>query len=445
MRPLVFLIFFVSLSACTAQRQHPFSFSEGQGAQSQAAVHEALRESAAYAANVLIQPSGKGRSDYHLVTGAWNDYETHWHTGQTIWGLVEAAKLLEDPALMAAARRAGNWWVSTEFRPPHPLAGLVDAAHGDKLGPLINWTTISDGTPGLFALSRATGDAVYADAATRSGRWLWQHTRVPDSVENGEGLFYNIIDPDRGIVVTHWNPHKQGAVYDPERRYPLPPITELARPNIEGFLFADMCRHTGERVWCERFVEQAEHALARQHENGLWMDFEPNDPATGAVHPRFNIWNAEALLEAYDLTRERRFLEGAARTARFYKGIATDEGTIHYRLNADGSYERDSVTGSAVAFNGILMLRLRGYGVEGFDNAIELSAGWLLKNRFAADHPDPNVAGAVVNTRYKTPGGRTAIIQRDVGTSMGLRFLALYLRSLRGEDVNRYLAAEDGG
>jgi len=420
----------VAISGCLSAQSEPLASTNPAIPDREAAVHQAMTETARYVATILVQPSGKGRTDYDLVTGKWSDYETHWHTGQAIWGLVESASLINDPALMQAAMRAGNWWISTEYQSPHPFAGLVDATHGDKLGPLLNWTTIADGTPGLFALSRTTQDPRYADSATRSGRWLWENTRVPDEVEGGEGLFYNIFDPSRGVVVTNWNPHKQGAVYNPAADYGSPPITELARPNIEGFLFADMCRHTQEQKWCDRFIEQAEFALARQHENGLWMEFEPNDPETGNVHPRFNIWNAEALLEAYSITGEMRFLDGAERTAIFYRDIAKKDGTIHYRLNTDGSSQRGSITGSAVAFNGILMLRLRDFGKSDFDAAIDRSADWLIKNRYSADHPDANVAAAVVNTRYKTGGGKTQLIQRDVGSTW-IRFVCGHAAHLR--------------
>lgn len=394
-----------------------------------AEVRRSIREMADYAQKALLQDNGQGRADYDYVASEWHEYEPQWHTGQLIWALVSAGEYLEDPSLIASARRAGDWWIASEYKAPHPFAGLVNAYHGDRLGHLINWTTIADGTPGLYILSKATGDRKYADTATRSGRWLWDHTRVPKTVPGGEGLFYNLFDPKRGVVLTDWNAHKQGIVYDPaEAARVHPPINELARPNIEGFLFADMCQYTGEKNWCKRFIEQADFAISKQYANGLWMDFEPNDLETGQVHPRFNIWNAEALVKAYDLTGDRKYLEAAAKTARFHRDASTSDGTIYYNTRTDGSFDQHSVTGSGVAFNGILMLQLRERGYTEFDKAIERAATWIIRSRFNARHPDPNLAGAVIDTRYKAKAGATRFLNRDVGTTFGIRFMVDYAR-----------------
>lgn len=407
---------------------------------SEAVVEAALNGLADHAAQVLMTEEGRGRADYDIVAAQWHSYEDHWHTGQLVWALLEAGAVLDRPDLVATAKRGGDWWVSTEYPQGHPLAGLVAAAHGDRLGDLINFTTIADGTPGIFALSRATGDSRYADTATRSGRWLWTNTRVPDGTPGGAGLFYNIIDPATGDVWRDWDVHIQGPQRDAGKAVSAPaPITRVARPNIEGFLFHDMCRHTGETVWCERFLAQADVLLARQHASGLWLEFEPNEANGSQIHPRFNIWNAEALLQAYEVSRDRRYLEGAARTARWAQKVMQKDGTLFYRTSIDGQSNRAEVTGSAVAFNGILMMRLRDYGYTEFAPTIEVIADWLLANRYAADHPDRNLASAVIDTRLKVSGGKVALLNRDVGSTFGLRFLALYLRDRRGEDVNAWL------
>ena len=407
---------------------------------SEAAVEAALAGLADHAAQVLMTDEGRGRSDYDIVTARWHSYEDHWHTGQLVWALLEAGAVLDRPDLVAVARRGGDWWIATEFPQGHLLAGLVAAAHGDRLGNLVNWTTIADGTPGLFALTRATGDPRYADTAARSGRWLWAHTRVPEDTPGGAGLFYNIIDPATGEVWRDWDVHTQGPQRDAAKAARAPaPVTRVARPNIEGFLFHDMCRHTGDKAWCRRFVAQADALLVRQHESGLWLEFEPNEADGSQIHPRFNIWNAEALLQAYEVSGDRRYLEGAARTARWAQKVMQKDGTLFYRTSIDGVSNRAEVTGSAVAFNGVLMLRLKDYGFTEFSPAIATFADWLIANRYAADHPDRNLAGAVIDTRLKLSGGTVALFNRDVGSTFGLRFLSLYLRDRRGEDVNAWL------
>jgi hypothetical protein len=413
---------------------------DDRGGDREAEIITALEEIAAFSENVLMTDTGEGLADYNMLTSEWLMYETHWHTGQLIWGLLEAGKVLDRPDLIGKAELGGKWWISTEYPDGHPFAGLVSAAHGDKLGELINWTTIADGTPGLFALSRATGNPVYADTAVRSGEWLWENTRVPEDIEGGEWLFYNIFDPDEGIVYTDWDVHTQGLPRDAEEAAEDPaPITRVARPNIEGFLFEDMCRHTGEEIWCERFLAQADALLDRQGEEGLWLDFEPNRKDGSQVHPRFNVWNAEALLQAYEISGDEKYLEGAAKTARWAQSVMRRDGTLYYRTAVEGYRDRGEVTGSAVAFNGILMLRLKHYGYDEFNDTIDTFADWLMANRFSVDHPDPNLAGAVINTRQKIRGGELRIINRDVGSTFAMRFLALYLRDLRGEDVNEYL------
>ncbi len=443
MKKLSVLLAAVALGACALSPTPPAAAQQRAAAEQadrKGQVRTALIQIADYASRVLMTEEGRGRADYNIVSGQWINYEDHWHTGQLIWGLLEAGQVLNRPDLIASARRGGDWWVSTEFPDGHPLAGLVAAAHGDKLGDLINWTTISDGTPGLYALSRVTGDSRYADTATRSGRWLWANTRVPDTISGGDGLFYNIINPATGMVYRDWDVHTQGAVRDPERaaREAIA-VTRVARPNIEGFLFQDMCRHTGETLWCERYLAQADSLLARQHDSGLWLQFEPNVEDGSQIHPRFNIWNAEALLQAYEISGNRKYLEGAAKTARWAQRVMQRDGTIHYRTSIDGRTNRAEVTGSAVAFNGILMLRLKAYGYSEFDPTVTLFADWLLRNRFAANHPDPNLAGAVINTRQAMRGGTLELENRDVGSTFALRFLSLYLRDLDGQDVNAWL------
>ncbi len=387
-----------------------------------ARLEQALHGGARHASRVLLDENGMARGDYDIIGGRWEPYEPAWHTGQLILGLLEANRVAPDPEYLAAAKRAGDWWVSQELKGGGPLEGLLNAWHGGPLGRLINFTTIADGTPGLFALSRATGDARYADTATRSGRWLVTHTYVPEA-----RLFYNIIDPGTGEVWRDRSPHHPD-VKDVK-------ITHVARPNTEGSLLKDMCRHTGERRYCDLFLEVSRAKVARQHESGFWMEFEPNEPREGRVHPRFNVWYAEALLEAYELDPDPRFLQAALRTARGMSRLQRRDGSIFYDNFIDGRARESSPTGSAVAFAGLLWLRLHRMGASTeFLPNIERSAEWLLANRFAETHADTNLRGGFFEVRLRTRAVPARLEYRDISTAFALRFLAAYHDHLREPD-----------
>jgi hypothetical protein len=157
------------------------------------------------------------------------------------------------------------------------------------------------------------------------------------------------------------------------------------------------------------------------------MDFMPNDKESGSFHPRFNLWYAESLLEGFELTKDERYLEAAKKTLSFYTKFQKSDGTFYYKNFVDGRSNESSIIGSAVAFIGILGVRIAGYGKgDEFKDNIEKSCDWILKNRYSVDHPDKNLAGALINLRTRHKKGKLWITNRDVGTAFGMRFLAAY-------------------
>ena len=336
----------------------------------------------------LMDADGRARGDYHWADGTWRDYEVAWHTGQMIEALMAAHEVTGDARYLSRARQAGDWWIGLELK-DGPFKGMINAAHGDRLGPLINFTTVGNGTPGLFRLSRVTGDPRYADVATAAIMWLARNMQVPGH----PGLYYNILDPATGRIWTDKSPH-----HATEKAS----VEQVARPNIEGSPFLDACEHSGEAWLCAAHFDLARRTAARQSPNGFWMAFEPNDPGKGTVHPRFNTWNAEAMLRAYRATGDRALLDAALATARANAALMEADGRFDYEQNANGERGRNAPTGSATAFAGLLWLDLHQLGHTEFAPQIHAAARWLIANRFPADHPDPTCAAV------KEAGKRTA-------------------------------------
>jgi hypothetical protein len=377
-------------------------------------IRKALVETADAIDSVLLDESGKAKGDYLWFEGKWSPYEVAWHTGQAIEGLLSAYSVTGNHRYLDRAIAAGEHWISLEIK-DGPFKGMINAAHGDRLGNLINFTTVGNGTSGLFRLSRVTGDRKYADVAARAIRWLARHMKVPGH----PGLYYNILDPSTGRIWTDRSPHHAVA---------NPTVTQVARPNIEGSPFLDACKHLREQWLCEAHFDLADRTAERQSPNGMWMEFEPNDPDSGQIHPRFNTWNAEALLRSWRQRRKPSYIEAALKTARENAAMMAADGSFDYDRRG-GTTSGVSPTGSATAFAGLLWLELRRAGHVEFDRHIHTAARWLIANRYAGDHPDPNVRGLVVERRVK----RGEVIQRDLGNFFAARFFESYLSMFGGK------------
>ncbi len=375
---------------------------------------DAINDGANYASDVLIDENGKSRCDYNMTEGKWYGYEPPWHTGQLIYGLLEAHRITDNSKYLQTARRAGDWWVSLEIKDHPKLKGMVNALHGDHAGDFIIFATVSDGTAGLYKLYDITKDKRYGDVPTKAGVWMLNNMYVPE-----HGMFYDNVDPKSGEVL------KANSPFWPNKKEQG--LNDVARPNNEGSLFKDMYEYTGDEAYKKVFIDLCESLVEKQGPEGLWMDFMPNFKDEGTFHPRFNLWYAESLLEGYDLTKDRRYLEAAKKTVQTYAKAQRKSGVIYYKNYLNGDADHGSICGSAVSFMGLLMIRLVDYGVgDEFKDRIDLSAKWVMANRFFADHPDPNLAGAFMNIRVRNRKGKKWFVNRDVGTAFGLRFLSKY-------------------
>lgn len=381
-----------------------------------------LKRATSHTINAMLNKEGEAKGNYQWLTGNWDSYEAAWHTGQAIYGLLDAYSITGEQRALDAAKKAGDWWVGLQFPKGHRLEGYLDAQHGDKLGKLINTTTIADGTPGLFNLSDVTGNKKYADVATSAGAWILNNLYIPE-----ERLSYNFVDSETGEIWKDKSPHSQhqGLAFD---------IKYVARPNAEGYLWLDMYTHTGEERYKKAFLEICNKLVDDQSPSGFWMDYEPNDSKKGKVHGRFNTWNAEALIEAYKLTKDKAYLDAAIKCADALANVQDNKtGVIWYASYLDGNHDKRSPCGSCTSYAAVLWLYLWDLGYDTYNEQILEAFEFTIANQFAANHDDPNLAGAYYGIRQRSgKNGQMQLYYRDINTAFGMRFLSeLYKRAYR--------------
>nr|WP_136252036.1 hypothetical protein [Ningiella ruwaisensis] len=388
---------------------------------SQDEIRQALLSGGAYIGNVVLDDLGRSQGDYDWVTGKWRQYEPAWHTGQAIFGLTEAYRVTGEQSLIDNAKRAADWWISLTYTDHPVLKGFLRAEHGDRVGDYINFTTISDGSNGVFELARELNRLDYAQVATDAGNWAIDNLYIKE-----EGLIYNIVDPETGEIWKDKSPHGQ---HNEDGKITL---HEVARPNNEGYLFRDMYEFTGDERHLEVHLALCDSLVEKQDEFGLWLDYEPNNPALNRLHPRFNIWYAESLLRCEDYVQGKGYMEAAMRTMQFMAKLQEINrlGELYYFQFTDVSNLEDSITGSAVSFAALQWMELKARtGTSEFDDNIKAAVQFVMENRFPEDHADENLRGGFLETRRKRRDGRFQIAVRGIATSFGLRFLSQYYRS----------------
>ncbi len=380
-------------------------------------VTRAINETAVYIKDVLLDSEGKSRCDYNMIEGKWYPYEVPWHTGQAVLALLQAYKATGNQDYLASAKKGGDYWASLEIKDHPKLKGMVNAIHGDALGDdFIVFATVSDGTPGIYELSRVTGDKKYARVATNAASWMLANMYYPE-----KGVCYDNIDAKTGEVLKEYSPFWKKM--DKKEQS----LINVSRPNTEGYLFKEAFEFSGEKKFKDAYINLCNSLIEKQGPEGVWMQFMPNFADVHSFHPRFSLWYAESLIEAFKLTGDRKYLEAAAKTARTFAKAQQKDGTIFYDNYSNGrAPDKGSVTGSATSLAGIVWIGLAKEGYKEFDQNIERSAEWVINNRYGQEHPDVNLRGAIIETRIRFKKGKVWLTNRDIGTSFALRFLVDY-------------------
>lgn len=374
-----------------------------------------IKNGADYIAQTILDREGQSRCDFEMQSRTWKKYEEAWHTGQMILALLEADSLLPKNQYLQKALFSGAWWKSLEIE-EGPLKGFLNADHGDDMPGIALFSTVSDGSHGLFRLSEKSEDPSYAEVATHAAEFLLRE--MPGT---RPGHYLDNVDlEEKKILRTQDEVENRNELKKTDNPY-------FERVNIEGSLFLDAYLFSKNEKFLKAFKDQCEATVLTQNDQGIWMSVFPNNIETGYIHPRFNLWHAEALLRCYDQFKDEKYMSGAIKTAEHYARYQLPDGSLDL-AGEKADKDKDLYSGSAVAFAGIIWLEIsRKNAQHDYKENAKKAALWLVNHQYPLDYKLEEVRGGFKDLKIRS--GKNEILNRDLGTSFGVRFLAKYYQT----------------
>lgn len=326
---------------------------------------------------------GALRGEYRASTREWDFFCPMWHTGQAIKALVWAARALNRPDLLDAAR-LGAEFIAAERSTDRssPQYGLLFAF--EDFGDKVSTSAVLESLDGLFVLSDATGDEQYAEWAKAAAEYEGRHSYL------GDGLFRDQFDVEK---LTY-----------------MPPALDAkkpGRPLNDDAIFLKAAARGGKPELRAIFYEVAERLLREEDPPGNWIAFGPCNAATGMIHPRQAYWWGLPMIDAFRDSHDPRYLACARRAGEWYQNAMRLDGGLFRGTRRDFKTDSFSHAISGVACAVILWVEL---WKETHDES------WLASIRDGLNFcqamqlrkvSDPNLQGAVIEG-VEAPDGTDA-------------------------------------
>lgn len=351
--------------------------------------------------------NGAIRGEYRAATKQWDSFCPVWHTGQAVKGMVMAAKALNHPQWLDAARYSADFILNNRVA-DGPDRGLILAFEDrpDK----VNISAVLECLDGLFYLSEATGDPQYRQAALDALQWIGARAWNPR-----EGTLHDVYDPRR-------------------REFDLVTWGSLGRPMLDDAVFLTGWRLTGDASFKDVAVGTAERLLRDEAPPGNWVNYLPCNSQKGNIHPRHAYWWGLPMLDVYEATKDARFRDCFVRSVEWYKRAMRRDGGLLRKTYLDFNTESfgHATSGSACA----VIMFLRHYEHTGDRGILEFAERGL---RFAmgmqfTQPEDPNLKGCILE-KVLPPDGtdRSPYHVRDLGTIFFVQAAARWLMDVRAD------------
>lgn len=352
------------------------------------------------------------RGEYSAARKKWWFFCPVWHTGQAVRALVLASQTLGQPKWMDGARRGAefiyNHQVFDEASPDH---GLILAY--EDVPTKVNTSAVMECMEGLMELADADKDEQAWKRIIAAGDFIVDKMFMPV-----EGLFRDVYDPQTHTVIVP-NPYRSKDNIG-------------GRPLVEDAVLVRLFEKTKDQKFLDAHLKVSRTLVADQRPAGNWIDYGPCDPNRGVFHPRHTYWWGLPLLDSYQATGDKRYLETAIASGEFCaRAMRKDGGYIrgtYFDFGTDSFGHATSGSASAA----VLFLRLFRITKEPrWMKLAELALSYCMMVQLI-DVQDKNLKGVIVE-KVLAPVNHTDASPyhiRDLGTIFFVIAAAEYLRTV---------------
>lgn len=358
---------------------------------------------------------GAIRSEYFAATRKWGFFCPYWHSAQAAKALLSANALFGKSNWLAGAEAIGGFLLRNRITERGdfglPLA-FEDLAH------VVNTSAVLESLDGLFALSSATGDSAYEEAAIDALHWVARKAYL-----DGKGVFYDFYDPslEKFIALGKYRP--------------LYAKLEKNRPLLDDAVFLKGYHRAGNARFLEIFLQTAEHLLTMERPAGNWITYGPCNESENYIHPRHAYWWGGPMIDAWQETGDERFRAAGLRSVAWYsKAMRRDGGFIR---NTSLDFNTDSfdhaTSGSACA--AILFLRAATEcGESRYLPLAKKALEFCMQVQFI-NPEDKNLKGAILE-KVLPPSGHDASPYhiRDLGAIFFIQAATAFIQAV-GQDI----------
>lgn len=332
---------------------------------------------------------GAVKGEYSAAKKEWSFFCPVWHTGQAVKSLAEAYKATGEIKFLNAAKSGAAFITANQItNKADPDYGLI-MAYEDK-NDQVNTSALLECLDGLAVLDAKH----YSENILSAAEWSAQKAWI-----KGKGLVMDLYDPrTRTFIEKPYGGHE-------------------GRPLLEDGIFLKAFKMSDKRIFRDAFFEIADRLLQDEYPEGNWVNYTPCNKKTGSIHPRHAYWWGYPMFMAYEESGDRKYLDCALRSCRWYaKAQRVDGGLIrgtYLDFSTDSFGHATSGIASAIA---MFCKAIRITKSDEFYQPLAKALSFCMKMQFT-NPSDENLRGAILE-KVLPPDGtdNSPYYIRDLGT-----------------------------